>query len=191
MSLWVSKEIRKRKLYIRMPSQTMEFPPNLLHHLDRSPTATPLCTRSASPIRGEIMPHTIAAADTTMAKLRSLMEAEQGTATASVKEHVEMSSSVDKVHNVTPVNIVDGSVNVSNLTKAGQLTIYLIFNLALTLCNKGAMSKVRRSTCFFHNQNISNLGHCSVFTLCIYTLPPVLSVLQLETLTCRESHYSV
>ena len=93
--------------------------------LDMSPTATPLQTRSGSPILGMNMPHTTEQAGAIMARIKSLVQRP--------KESVA-------------VNVVDGSAIVPNTVKLQYLVVYFAFNLGLTLFNKAVMIEVSISS---------------------------------------------
>ena len=113
-------------------------------HLDQSPTPTPYPTRACSPVNAHHQPHSEEDAHTTMEKLRSMIQRQEP---------------------ILPVNVVDGSVTVSNLTKFKYLAIYFAFNLGLTLYNKALMSQVCLCRVFLQRglSSSSLLKSCTVF----------------------------
>lgn len=123
------------------------YPTSQLQLLDRSPTATPVQTRSGSPPRGKAIPHTVEEATDFMSKLNDLM----GPSVSSEPNAAEEPAGSDKPTVFTDpdeklvlksVSATDGSATVSTSTKVKYLTIYFAFNLGLTLFNKAIMIAV-------------------------------------------------
>ena len=147
-----SKDFRNRKDKTKMQPQTTEFagyhyPTSQLQLLDRSPTATPVQTRSGSPTRGKIMPHTVEEATDFMSKLDDLM----GPSFSSAPDDAEKRLGSTKPVAITEpneklvlksVSATDGSAAISTSTKVKYLIVYFAFNLGLTLFNKAVMIAV-------------------------------------------------
>lgn len=121
------------------------YPASQLELLDRSPTATPVHTRSASPTRGKVMPHTVKEATNFESKLNdqmgsSVVSSESITTdTPSGSNKPITFAKPDEKLGLKPVSATDGSATVSTVTKVKYLIIYFTFNLGLTLFNKAVM----------------------------------------------------
>ena len=141
----ISNPALLRRYFIdEMPSSTEEFSGSELQFCDRSPTATPAQTRSGSPIRGALMPHTAEQTSRFIEDLHAIAK----------KDAVEkLNLAGDKT--MAPVGAIDGSVNVDTMTKIKFLAVYFFFNLGLTLYNKAVMIQVSFTT----------FGHMVCFSL--------------------------
>lgn len=153
MSVVRSSDLRHRKKKIKMQPQATDFagyhyPASQLELLDRSPTATPVHTRSASPTRGKVMPHTVKEATNFESKLNdqmgsSVVSSESITTdTPSGSNKPITFAKPDEKLGLKPVSATDGSATVSTVTKVKYLIIYFTFNLGLTLFNKAVMIAV-------------------------------------------------
>ncbi|MCJ1423815.1 UAA transporter [Sticta canariensis] len=144
-----SKDFRNRKDKIKMQPQTTEFagyhyPTSQLQLLDRSPTATPVQTRSGSPTRGKVMPHTVEEAADFMSKLDDLMGPSFSSAPDGAEKRLGSTKPIaitepDEKLVLKSVSATDGSAAISTSTKVKYLIVYFAFNLGLTLFNKAVM----------------------------------------------------
>ena len=147
-----SKDFRNRKERPKMQPQTTEFggyhyPTSQLQLLDRSPTATPVQTRSGSPTRGKVMPHTVEEAADFMNKLDDLMGPNFSSGPDGAETRLGSSKPIeltepDEKLVLKPVSATDGSAAISTSTKVKYLIVYFAFNLGLTLFNKAIMIAV-------------------------------------------------
>ena len=131
MSLISNSALRRRDSIDEMPSSTDEFSGAELQFCDRSPTATPAQTRSGSPVRGILMPHTVEQSARFMEDLHTIAKKD------ALKK---LALAGDKT--MATVGAIDGSANVDMMTKIKLLGIYFFFNLGLTLYNKAVMIQV-------------------------------------------------
>lgn len=124
-----------------------QYPTSQLQVLDRSPTATPVHTRSGSPTRGNAIPHTVGETTDFMGKLNDLMgpnvslEPNAAGKPTGSNESVASTEPDEKLA-LRSVSATDGSSAVSISTKVKYLIIYFAFNLGLTLFNKAIMIAV-------------------------------------------------
>lgn len=132
MSVAGSSQFRRRTSVDKMPQSTNEFSGIELQHCDRSPTATPAQTRSGSPMRRTLMPHTA----TETLRFMSDLHAVAG------KNAPKKLFTVTLGKAMASVGQLDGSEGVSTATKMKFLAIYFFFNLGLTLYNKAVMIQV-------------------------------------------------
>lgn len=177
MSVVRSSELRNRKNKTEESSRTMEFagyhyPTSQLQMLDRSPTATPVHTRSGSPTRGKAMPHTVQEAEDFIGKLNDLMGpniSSEPSATEKPIGSIEPTavSELDEKLVLKSVSATDGSATVSISTKIKYLVIYFAFNLGLTLFNKAVMIAVCVYVlfCLFLDFIWENFGGSRAFVL--------------------------
>lgn len=152
MSVVFSSEFRNRKNKTEMQPQTTDFasyhyPASQMQLLDRSPTATPIQTRSGSPTRGMVIPHTVEETTNFMNRLNDLMgpslslEPNAAEKPASSNKPIAFTEPDEKVV-LKSVSTTDGSATVATSTKVKYLIIYFAFNLGLTLFNKAVMIAV-------------------------------------------------
>lgn len=152
MSVVRSSDLRNRKKKIAMQPETTEFAgyhysASQLQLLDRSPTATPVQTRSGSPARGKVMPHTVEEATDFMSKLNDLMGSSVSSEPIAAETPTGSNQPIafaepDEKLGLKPVSATDGSATISTSTKVKYLIIYFAFNLGLTLFNKAVMIAV-------------------------------------------------
>ncbi|MCJ1468366.1 UAA transporter [Pseudocyphellaria aurata] len=144
-----SSELRNRKKKTEKHSTAMHYsgypyPTSQLQMLDRSPTATPIHTRSGSPTRGKVMPHTVEEADDFIGKLNDLMGPNPSSESSATEKPVGSKEPIavtelDEKSALESVSATDGSATVSTSTKIKYLVMYFVFNLGLTLFNKAVM----------------------------------------------------
>lgn len=147
-----SSSFRNRQKTIKMQSQTTEFagcryPTSQLLLLDRSPTATPVQTRSGSPTRGDVLHHTVEDATEFMTKLNHIKKPTMSSEPVAAETHTGSKGPIalaelDEKLVLKSVSATDGSAAVSTSTKVKYLIVYFAFNLGLTLFNKAVMIAV-------------------------------------------------
>lgn len=125
---------------------------SMLHTLDQSPTSTPLHTRAGSPN----LAHSHERAMRTIKVVNGLVSDEN---TQLAKRRIEVVNGlvsnedtqlatdalnplISQEAELIPVHIIDGSANVTTASKIYHLSLYLAFNLGLTLFNKAVMIQV-------------------------------------------------
>ena len=135
MSVISDSALRRRYSIDEMPSSTDEFSGAELQFCDRSPTATPVQTRSGSPVRGILMPHTAEQSSRFMEDVHAI---------ARKDTPKKLNLAGDKI--MASVGAIDGSANVDTMIKIKFLAVYFFFNLGLTLYNKAVMIQVSRAS---------------------------------------------
>ena len=109
----------------------------MLQTLDHSPTPTPLHTRAGSPNRDPVLSHSHETAKQTVEVLNGLMSGEDTQLEIDARNSLMLQEA-----ELVPVHVIDGSAHVSTASKFYHLTMYLSFNLGLTLFNKAVMIQV-------------------------------------------------
>ena len=147
-----SSSFRNRQNTIKMQSQTTEFagcryPTSQLLLLDRSPTATPVQTRSGSPTRADVLRHTVEEATEFMTKLNHIKKPAMSSEPVAAETHTGSKGPIalaepDGKLVLKSVSATDGSAADSTCTKVKYLIVYFVFNLGLTLFNKAVMIAV-------------------------------------------------